>query len=199
MSLLKSLESLGGFSSAVKAIDQVPQDLLLEMCQDVIAMLQYKTSFIPLDHYKMCLKRTDSGESIEPQLVVNGLTHIFRSAAIAKVTGESLYNDLKTNGGLREQVLTTLKHVWSDQGHLVSHLNTEQSFNVGQLLDIQWKLCVGMSSSHCKGLKSPYINALVQSTDSFGKISNHSFEMTLSEFKKFATEMRDISCVMETM
>ncbi|CAB4011715.1 Hypothetical predicted protein [Paramuricea clavata] len=199
MSVLKSLESLDGFSSAVKAINQVPQDLLFEMCEDVASMLQYKTSFIPLDHYKMCLSHTCSDSDIDPKLVVNGLTHVFRSAATGKVTAESLYNELKSNGTLKEDVLTTLKRVWSEQGHLVSNSNLDQSFTVGQLLDIQWKLSVGMSSTNCKGLNSPFVTALVKSTDSFGKVSSNSFEMTLSEFKKFATEMRDISTIMETM
>ena len=40
---------------------------------------------------------------------------MFRSAAVAKVTAESLYNELKSNGTLKEEVLATLKRVWSDQ------------------------------------------------------------------------------------
>ena len=199
MSVMKSLESLDGFSYAVKAINQIPPDLLLEMCQDVTSMLQCKTSFLPLDHYQMCLSRTSSDSDVDPKLVVNGLTHVFRSAALGKLTPESLYNELKANAALKEEVLATLKRVWTQQGHLLSNSNLSQSFNVGQLLDIQWKLSVGMSSSNCKGLNSPYITALVKSTDSFGKISSNSFEMTLSEFKKFANEMRDISSIMETM
>ena len=40
-----------------------------------------------------------------------------------------------------------------------------------------------MSSSLCKGLNSPYITALVRSSNSLGTVTSHSFEMTLSEFK----------------
>ena len=43
---------------------------------------------------------------------------LFRSAAMAKVTAESLYNDLKSNGTLKEEVLTILKRVWSEQVHI---------------------------------------------------------------------------------
>jgi hypothetical protein len=40
---------------------------------------------------------------------------IFRSAALEKVTPESLYNELKSNGALKEDVLATLKRVWAEQ------------------------------------------------------------------------------------
>ena len=34
---------------------------------------------------------------------------------MGKVTAESLYNDLKSSGTLKEEVLTVLKRVWSEQ------------------------------------------------------------------------------------
>lgn len=200
MSVLKHLESLDGFSSAVEAINKVPQDVLLEMSQDVVSFLQYKTNFLPVDHYKVCLAHTScGGDEVDAKLVINGLTNIFRLGAKEQATSETFYNELKNSLNLTEEVLVALKRVWSEQGHLLCNSNLNQSFNVGQLLDIQWKLSVGMSSSLCKGLNSPYITALIRSSDSLGTVTSHSFEMTLSEFKKFANHMRDISSVMETM
>jgi hypothetical protein len=34
---------------------------------------------------------------------------------LEKVTPESLYNELKSNGALKEEVLATLKRVWAEQ------------------------------------------------------------------------------------
>lgn len=52
-----------------------------------------------------------------------------------------------------------------------------------QLLDMKWKLSVGVSSSACRSLNSPYITALVTVTDPSGRLLTKSFEMTIGEFK----------------
>ena len=48
---------------------------------------------------------------------------------------------------------------------------------------MKWKLSVGVSSSSCRSLNSPYITALVTVTDPSGAITSKSFEMTIGEFK----------------
>ena len=52
-----------------------------------------------------------------------------------------------------------------------------------QLVDMKWKLSVGVSSSACRSLNSPYITALVTVTDPSGALLTKSFEMTIGEFK----------------
>ena len=48
---------------------------------------------------------------------------------------------------------------------------------------MKWKLSVGVSSSSCRSLNSPYITALVTVSDPSGTPSTKSFEMTIGEFK----------------
>lgn len=48
---------------------------------------------------------------------------------------------------------------------------------------MKWKLSVGVSSSTCRSLNSPYITALVSATDPSGAVLTKSFEMTIGEFK----------------
>ena len=48
---------------------------------------------------------------------------------------------------------------------------------------MKWKLSVGVSSSACRSLNSPYITALVTVTDPSGALLTKSFEMTIGEFK----------------
>ena len=48
---------------------------------------------------------------------------------------------------------------------------------------MKWKLSVGVSSSSCCSLNSPYITALVTVTDPSGAITSKSFEMTIGKFK----------------
>ena len=52
-----------------------------------------------------------------------------------------------------------------------------------QLIDMRWKLSVGVSSSSCRSLNSPYVTVQITVSDPSGNPSTQSFEMTVSEFK----------------
>ncbi|XP_058968686.1 COMM domain-containing protein 6 [Pocillopora verrucosa] len=186
-----------GFNSAVEALNSVPQDILVEMCQDVAAFLQYRVALLPEEHYQKCLK--DAGISYDAKLLLNAISYVFRSAAKAKLPSEKLIAELKSSLCWKENTLSVLKHVWNEQGKILSSSDLTQTLNVGQLLDMKWKLSVGVSSSSCRSLNSPYITALVTVTDPSGAITSKSFEMTIGEFKKFASQMREIASVLETV
>ncbi|XP_027053953.1 COMM domain-containing protein 6-like [Pocillopora damicornis] len=187
-----------GFNSAVEALNSVPQDILVEMCQDVAAFLQYRVALLPEEHYQKCLK--DAGISYDAKLLLNAISYVFRSAAKAKLPSEKLIAELKSSLCWKENTLSVLKHVWNEQGKILSSSDLAQTLNVGQ---VSKKWCqsnsVGVSSSSCRSLNSPYITALVTVTDPSGAITSKSFEMTIGEFKKFASQMREIASVLETV
>ena len=55
---------------------------------------------------------------------------------------------------------------------------------------MKWKLSVGVSSSACRSLNSPYITALVAVSDPSGAKTTKSFEMTIGEFKVRCCEVK---------
>lgn len=60
---------------------------------------------------------------------------------------------------------------------------------------MKWKLSVGVSSSACRSLNSPYITALVTVTDPSGALLTKSFEMTIGEFKVIYRKVQEVlSC-----
>lgn len=144
-----------------------------------------------------CLK--DAEISYDAKLLLNAISYVFRSAAKAKLPSEKLIAELKSSLCWKENTLSVLKHVWNEQGKILSSSDLTQTLNVGQLLDMKWKLSVGVSSSSCRSLNSPYITALVTVTDPSGAITSNSFEMTIGEFKKFSSQMREIASVLETV
>ncbi|XP_020628133.1 COMM domain-containing protein 6-like [Orbicella faveolata] len=186
-----------GFNSAVEALNTLPQDILVEMCQDVAAFLQHKVSLLPVEQYQKCLH--NAGISYDAKLLINAVSYIFRSAAKAKLPAEKLIAELKASLCWKEATLSVIKHVWNEQGKILSSSDLMQTLNVGQLLNMKWKLSVGVSSSSCRSLNSPYITALVTVTDPSGTPSTKSFEMTIGEFKKFASQMKEIALVLETV
>lgn len=141
----------------------------------------------------------DAGVLYDTKLLLNAISYIFRSAAKAKLPTEKLIAELKSSLCWKENTLSVLKHVWNEQGKILSSSDLTETLNVGQLLDMKWKLSVGVSSSSCRSLNSPYITVLVTVTDPSGGVSSKSFEMAIGEFKKFASQMREIASVLETV
>jgi hypothetical protein len=56
------------------------------------------------------------------------------------------------------------------------------SFNVGRLVDFQYRLGVAMSASNCKNLGSPYVSVLVRVKDAQDRIQTQTLEMTIPQF-----------------
>lgn len=186
-----------GFNSAVEALNTLPQDILAEMCQDAAAFLQYKIALFPLEQYQKSLH--NAGISYDAKLIFNAISYIFRCAAKAKLPAEKLTAELKSCLCWKDSTLSVVKRVWNEQGKILCSSDVSQTLNVGQLLDMKWKLSVGVSSSACRSLNSPYITASVTLSDPSGAILTKSFEMTIGEFKKFAAQMREIASVLETV
>lgn len=52
-----------------------------------------------------------------------------------------------------------------------------------QLVDMQWKLGMAVSSDTCRSLNSPYVTLLLKVADPSGHICQKSFEMTIPQFQ----------------
>lgn len=52
-----------------------------------------------------------------------------------------------------------------------------------QLVDMQWKLGMAVSSDTCRSLNSPYVSLLLKIIEPSGQISQRSFEMTIPQFQ----------------
>ncbi|EGG15371.1 COMM domain-containing protein 6 [Cavenderia fasciculata] len=72
-------------------------------------------------------------------------------------------------------------------------------FNIGQLVDFQWKLGVSVSSNHSQELNVPFISVFIKVLNSNNDISSHSFELTVPEFQDFAQQFKDIDSLMNAL
>uniref|UniRef100_A0A7N4PBC8 COMM domain-containing protein 6 n=2 Tax=Dasyuridae TaxID=9277 RepID=A0A7N4PBC8_SARHA len=68
-----------------------------------------------------------------------------------------------------------------------------------QLLDLQWKMGMAVSSDSCKSLKSPYVAVTLKVADQSGQITNKSFEMTIPQFQYFFKQFKEMAAVIETV
>eukprot|EP01132_Coremiostelium_polycephalum_P002268 gene2268-2791_t len=72
-------------------------------------------------------------------------------------------------------------------------------FNIGKLIDFQWKLGVSISSNHAQELNTPFISIFIKVLDSNDEVSSHSFELTVPEFQDFAQQFKDMSHLIESL
>ncbi|MBN3319475.1 COMD6 protein, partial [Atractosteus spatula] len=55
--------------------------------------------------------------------------------------------------------------------------------NTGQLVDLQWKLGMAVSSDTCRSLNYPYVSMTLKIADTTGQLLSKSFEMTVPQFQ----------------
>lgn len=63
---------------------------------------------------------------------------------------------------------------------VLQHQHFAPSF---QLVDMQWKLGMAMSSDTCRSLYSPYVSVRLKIIEPSGQIGYKSFEMTIPQFQ----------------
>ncbi|XP_043333991.1 COMM domain-containing protein 6 [Cervus canadensis] len=68
-----------------------------------------------------------------------------------------------------------------------------------QLIDLQWKLGVAVSSDRCRSLRYPYVAVMLKVADHSGQVKNKSFEMTIPQFQNFYRQFKEIAAIIETV
>ncbi|XP_003802093.1 COMM domain-containing protein 6 [Otolemur garnettii] len=68
-----------------------------------------------------------------------------------------------------------------------------------QLIDLQWKLGMAVSSDTCRSLKYSYVAVMLKVADLSGQVKNKSFEMTIPQFQNFCRQFKEIAAVTETV
>eukprot|EP00105_Crassostrea_gigas_P042911 XP_019927059.1 PREDICTED: COMM domain-containing protein 6-like [Crassostrea gigas] len=74
---------------------------------------------------------------------------------------------------------------------------SERGLTAGKLVDMKWKLGVAVCSDECKSLNSPFVAMTLKVADASGKISTHTFELTIPQFQNFSEQMKDMAARME--
>lgn len=75
----------------------------------------------------------------------------------------------------------------------------KECLRLGQLVDLQWKLGVRVSSSHCKTMKSPFVAVTLRIAGSDGAVQEHPLELSMAEFNKLHNTLKDISSHLDTV
>ncbi|XP_008280207.1 COMM domain-containing protein 6 [Stegastes partitus] len=189
-------------NSVVDNICRLSPDLLAETCQHILTYLQGQTRGV--DSTEISDRLQSAGVRLDHEVlqdIIRFLLLTFRSSGKSNISGDELVSKLEDSSNKWSKAsLQVLHKLWSEQGALVNAQQEVQAMlSIGQLVDMQWKLGMAVSSDTCRSLNSPYVTLLLKIVEPSGQIRQRSFEMTIPQFQNFHKQFKEMAAVMETV
>lgn len=132
-----------------------------------------------------------------------GLQFILRGAARAGFTGKELDQRLGAQTDLTDDARAILCQAYDSHRGSMSNGSSDgaaaavKMLGLGKFVGLDWKVGVGVQSSNCANLNTPFVALNVRiSVD--GKTETHSVEMSIEEFGNFAVAVGECSKAMES-
>ncbi|XP_035031301.1 COMM domain-containing protein 6 [Hippoglossus stenolepis] len=191
-----------GINKSVDNICRLSPDLLEEACQHILIYLQGRATGV--DSAQMSDKFQRAGVRLNHealQHMIRFLLLTFRSAGKNNLSGDDLVSRLEESSNKWSKAsLQVLHRLWSEHGASVhAQQEVQAMLSIGQLVDIQWKLGMAVSSDTCRSFNSPYVCLLLKIAEPSGQICLKSFEMTIPQFQNFHKQFKEMAAAMETV
>lgn len=199
---MPAAEESYGVNKVVDNICRISPDLLADVCQHVLTYLQGQKRGVDSaeisDRFQRAEVRLDH-EALQDMIRFLLLT--FRSAGKSNISGDELVSKLEEGSNKWTKAsLQVLHKLWSEHGVSVHTQQEAQAMlSIGQLVDMQWKLGMAVSSDTCRSLNSPFVCLLLKIVEPSGQICQRSFEMTIPQFQNFYKQFKEMAAVMETV
>lgn len=199
---MPAAELMFGSTKVVDLISGLPPDAFSETCLHVLAYLGGQS--IGVDALELSNRLLTAGithDFEDLQSITRYILLTFRYAGNQSLSADDLISKLE-EGSSRwaTSVLQVIHKLWSEHGAEVkSQQEAKGMLSIGQLVDMQWKLGMAVSSDTCRSLNSPYVMVMLKVADPSGQICQKSFEMTIQQFQNLHSQFKDIAAVMETV
>lgn len=199
---MPAAEESHGVNKVVDNICRLSPDLLVEACQHILTYLQGQTKGV--DSAEISHGFQTAGVRLDHEALqdmIRFLLLTFRSAGRSNLSADDLVSKLEegSNKWLKA-ILQVLHRLWSEHGSFVhAQQEVQTMLNISQLVDVQWKLGMAVSSDTCRSLNSPYVTLLLKIAEPSGQICQRSFEMTIPQFQNFHKQFKEMAAVMETV
>lgn len=199
---MPAAQDSSGISKVVNNICRLSPELLAEACQHVLSYLQGQTKGV--DSAEISDRFHRAGVQVDHdalQDIVRFLLLTFRSGAKSNISGDELVSKLEESSNKWSKAsLQVLHRLWSEHSALVhAQQGAQAMLSIGQLVDLQWKLAMAVSSDTCRSLNSPYVSLLLKTVEPSGQIHQRSFEMTIPQFQNFHRQFKEMAAVLETV
>lgn len=199
---MPAAEESHGVNKVVDNICKLSPDLLAEACQHILTYLQGHTRGVDSAEISDSFQRAGVRFNNEAlQDIMRFLMLTFRSAGKSNLSADDLVSKLEEGSNKWAKAsLQVLHRLWTEHGALVqAQQKVEATLSIGQLVDMQWRLGMAVSSDTCRSLNSPYVTLLLKIVEPSGQICHRSFEMTIPQFQNFHKQFKEMAAVMETV
>lgn len=199
---MPAAEGSQGVNKVVDNICQLSTDLVTEACQHVLGYLQGQTRGVDSAEISESFQKADvTLDHEELQNIIRFLLLTFRAAGKGNLSGDDLVSKLEEDGTKWSKgTLQVVHRLWSEHGAAVhSQQELQTALSINQLVDMQWKLGMAVSSDTCRSLNSPYVSLRLKILEPSGQISYKSFEMTVQQFQNFHKQFKEMAALMETV
>ncbi|XP_016388948.1 COMM domain-containing protein 6-like [Sinocyclocheilus rhinocerous] len=191
-----------GVDGVVEKIEKLPIDLFAETLQSILVHLQDQNRAVDLIETGDKFQRVGINlDQKAVQDIIKLTTYYFRLAAKSNLSADVLVSKLtECSSKWSKSTLQLVHQLWTEHGALLhAHQEVLTMASIGQLVDIQWKLGMAVSSDTCRSLNSPFICVLMKIADTSGEMSYKSFEMTVQQFQNFYRQFKEMASVLETV
>lgn len=173
-----------------------------------------ETSYGGIDTPKFSQAFRDAGIQLSDEDVqnsINYLHYISRGCNRYKVGGdvESLRGALENYTDLSEAAIAAVVRSWQaaendrmDGAPKEEECNiaaVERAFSIGELVGLEWKLGVAISSNRCQNLSAPFVELIFRVADRNGMVSTQHLELTYLEFQEMVKTFAHVATQLETL
>eukprot|EP00112_Aurelia_sp_Birch-Aquarium-sp1_P022922 Seg6632.2 transcript_id=Seg6632.2/GoldUCD/mRNA.D3Y31 product="COMM domain-containing protein 6" protein_id=Seg6632.2/GoldUCD/D3Y31 len=189
-----------GLQEAANLMNQVPNDILSDLCMNVLLFLQYKKAEVDTSRTQQLLQASQITTALTSvQRLVNALCYHYRNAVAGSMSNESFSENLQSTMVYKDDKIKVIVEAWELEGKYFLQKELNEHLSVGELISIDWKLNMAISSSSCKNLNAPSVTMLIKVSKPSGEITKRAFEMTLHQFQQFSKQLEQAKSVLETV
>lgn len=183
----------------ISKLSSVPHTILRDVVLEVLKFLSQEKSFIDLKFLREKAEATTEKIWSEEclQAIVNQVIHIVRVTDKLNLEKDSVATYLKKTHQLPVDIISLITSAHRGKENLSS--NEIQAVDLGQVVDIQWKAGVSISSKNCKTLNCPFVTISLTLVLPGGKKCNKTFEMSITEFQNFHEQLLEMAAVLATV
>lgn len=178
-----------GFAGGIDVVNKLDENVLKDLSYDVLSNLQEATGTASISVNKYAKLSEVNEESL--YAAVRSLNYLFRSCSESSITPEALQKGLKWSFAWKDEAIQVILDVWQDRGAVLTVATCEAGAN--KLLDLQWSLGIAVTSNSCKNLNHPYVHVTMTIADTAGTLQTRTLEMTISEYRAFTKQLKEMS------
>lgn len=180
-----------GFHRACEAISALPPPALARLCDDVL-LHQEGARERPSaeDVVRLCGEHGAAPAVADAAGAVRAADFVLRGARLHKAGAEKLGEALARHSELGEPARAAFVAAW---GEHAGRAKGATSLRLDRLVGFDWKLGVGVRSSHCRSLKTPFVAVTLRVADSAGRVRYHPLELSLKEFNELSSNFKQMA------